>query len=157
MKLFSTISSTVRVPSDSSDLISQIPLPSVKQLQGYRAVTTTRIWPRPLKWGQHSNIHAWQYLSTDFVIMGWGRVRGTIMHPVEPPARTRTFGTKGCWNDHTAGLPFFSHHSGCEPLMDLTALAVSNAFLYYPFKLLEGQSWLSVQRDFQPFLFSKRR
>lgn len=138
---------------------SRIPLPSVKQLQGYRAVTTTRIWP--CLWSEDSTqiyLHAGILsLGWHFVIMGWGRLRGTIIIPTEPPAMTWTFWTKDAKMATELGSPSFHTIVVVSHWWILKALAASNGFLYCPFKLLEGQSWLSVQRDFQLFLSSKRR
>lgn len=131
MKLFSALSSAVRVPLEDSDLISHIPLASVRHLCGYRRETAIRIRPCPRKWGRHSNIHARKNLVTNSVIMGWERVRGILVLPFEPPAMTRALWIAGCWNDRIAGQPFFSHRSGHEPFTVLTAL-VSNACLYTP-------------------------
>lgn len=77
MKLFSAVSSAVRVPLEDNDLISHIPLAFVKHLCGYRGETTIKIRPCPRKWGGHSNIHAWKNLVTNSVIMGWDKLEET--------------------------------------------------------------------------------
>jgi len=149
MKLFFTISSAVIVLSKTVISFSQIPLPSGKWLRGYRGVTEVRICLCALKWGIHTNIYAWQYLCAN----------GVAVLPCEPPAMTHMLWIMRCRNDHTAGQPFLLHCSGSEPLMILTALAVSNDFLFFiPLKSLKGQSRLSVWRkDFQPFWFRNHK
>lgn len=128
MQLFSTLSSAVRVPLEDSGLIFTDSTAITESALGIQRCN----WGQNLARGRHLNMYAWQYLVTDFLIMGGGRVRGTAVLPFEPPATTHTLWIMGCWNDHAAGQPFFSHCSGCEPLMVLTALAVSNVFLYTP-------------------------
>lgn len=134
---------------------SWIPLPSVNQHWGYRGVTEVRLWPHPLKWGWNSNMYAWQYLVTDFVIMGWGRLEELQYFHLNPPAMTHTLWIMGGWNDHTAGQPFFSHCSGCEPLMVLTALAVSNVFLYTPQVIKRTILAIGLKKRFPTLLVSE--